>query len=99
MTMHIPLHRSAQWGPHHGPHGPMGPDWVARNGLEPWSSTAGTGFELLVPIIWAILLLVVLVGLVYLLGTRKRGSTSDRTTTSMRDRGVRGVRETNRSSR
>jgi len=80
--MYIPTQQVAQWGPH----GPMGPDWVARSGLAPWNSAAGTGFELLLPLIWLLLLGVLLVGAVYLLGTRGDAPDADRATTLLRER-------------
>lgn len=88
--MHIPSPSFAQWGPHHGPHGPMGPDWVARSGLAPWDSAAGTGFELLLPLIWALLLGILLVGIIYLLGTRRTATREDQATSLLRERYARG---------
>lgn len=91
-VMYIPSQHFAQWGPHgpHGPHGPMGPDWVARSGLAPWSNAGATGFELLLPLIWALLLGVVLVGMSYLLLSRAQPARSDRATTLLRERYARG---------
>lgn len=88
--MHIPLQSFAQWGPHHGPHEPMGPDWIVRSGLAPWNSAAGTGLEILLPLIWALLLGVLLVGVVYLLSTRRTGSRTDQATALLRERYARG---------
>ena len=94
--MHIPSQSLAQWGPHHGP---MGPDWVARSGLAPWSTAAGTGFELLLPLIWALLLVILLAGLVYLFRTRGEAAHSEQVTTFQRERDLRGVRDSNRTTR
>lgn len=94
--MHIPSQSFAQWGPHHGP---MGPDWVARRGLAPWDAAAGTGFELLLPLIWALLLGVLLVGIVYLSRTWVERANSGQVAVFQRERDARGVRDSNRTTR
>jgi putative membrane protein len=68
----------------------MGPDWVARNGLAPWSSAGSAGFEFLMPLIWLVLLGVLLVGVVYLLGTGRSGTDSGRAEMVLRERYARG---------
>ena len=49
-----------QWGPHHGPHGPMGPHGGAVTGTMPWGGAGGAGFGLL----WWLVLLAVALALV-----------------------------------
>lgn len=49
-----------QWGPHHGPSGPMGPHWGAEMG--PWSTAGGTVLGLVWPL-FGLLLVAALVAL------------------------------------
>mgnify|MGYP002761577921 CR=1 FL=1 len=88
--MNIPFQSFAQWGPHHGPHGPMGPDWVARSGLAPWSRAGAEGFALLLPILSILLLAVLVIGAIYLLGTMSNQREPDHAQKLLRERYARG---------
>lgn len=55
-----------QWGPHRGPHGPMGPHGGAGVGTMPWGGTGGAGFGLLWWLVLLAVALALLVGVVSL---------------------------------
>ena len=75
-----------QWGPHPGPHTPMGPHW--GGGVGPWGASGGTAVD----IAWPVLVVVALAGAVLLAASLagSRSSEPDRAMTVLHEAYARG---------
>lgn len=79
-----------QWGPHRGPHGPMGPDWGPGHGMESMGSIGGMEFGFGWPVFWLILVAIVVIAIMYLVNIYSSRGDSDRSMAILRDQYVRG---------
>lgn len=77
-----------QWGPHRGPHTPMGPHWGGGGAMDPWGATGGSAVSAAWPVVGLLLLAGAVLLAVYLL--QARPSDTDRAMTVLREAYARG---------